>query len=115
MIPCGGVLQNIAGKRAILVGDAAGMVSPVTAGGIHTALRHGGQIGQQVAQFLQNHSSNAIDPAELIARSYPNFTIKRMLRWGYDHFQRDWLFNQLLGSRVLKRMAEQIYFHQRGA
>ncbi len=115
MIPCGGVLKNIACERAILVGDAAGMVSPVTAGGIHTALRHGGQIGKQVAQFLQNHSNKAVDPAELVARSYPNFTVKRMLRWGYDHFQRDWLFNQLLGSRALKRMAEQIYFHQRGA
>ncbi|MEP7101869.1 MAG: NAD(P)/FAD-dependent oxidoreductase [Burkholderiales bacterium] len=33
MIPCGGVLPIVARERALLVGDAAGMVSPVTAGG----------------------------------------------------------------------------------
>ncbi len=41
MIPCGGVVRPVATQRALLVGDAAGMVSPLTAGGIHTALKHG--------------------------------------------------------------------------
>src|SRR5262249_4310037 len=31
MIPCGGVVRPVATHRALLVGDAAGMVSPLTA------------------------------------------------------------------------------------
>ena len=114
-IPCGGVLRNVATSRAILVGDAAGMVSPVTAGGIHTALKHGYDVGQGIAHFLNAKSAPADDPAELLVRTYPTFALKRALRLGYDCFQRDWLFNQLLGNRWFKRFAEQIYFHKRGA
>lgn len=114
MIPCGGVLPRISTSRAILVGDAAGMVSPVTAGGIHTALQHGEAVGLKVAEFLNHRSTHAIDPANELIANYPNYRIKRFLRWGYDHFQRDWMFDLMLHSKTLKRFAEQIYFHKRG-
>lgn len=39
LIPVGGILRNIANKRGLLVGDAAGAVSPLTAGGLDGALR----------------------------------------------------------------------------
>ncbi|MGH7470069.1 MAG: NAD(P)/FAD-dependent oxidoreductase [Longimicrobiales bacterium] len=52
MIPCGGVVAPVAARRVMLVGDAAGMVSPVTAGGIHTALKHGLAAGHAIADFL---------------------------------------------------------------
>ncbi|MGH7843626.1 MAG: hypothetical protein ACREQW_00430 [Candidatus Binatia bacterium] len=52
MIPCGGVVRPVAGRRVLLVGDAAGMVSPVTAGGIHTALKHGLAAGHAIADYL---------------------------------------------------------------
>jgi digeranylgeranylglycerophospholipid reductase len=39
VIPCGGVVQPVTTERALLVGDAAGMVSPVTAGGIQARYR----------------------------------------------------------------------------
>ena len=38
-IPVGGVLRRIACRRGLLVGDAAGAVSPLTAGGLDGALR----------------------------------------------------------------------------
>ena len=38
-IPVGGVLPRIAGHRGLLVGDAAGAVSPLTAGGLDGSLR----------------------------------------------------------------------------
>jgi len=38
-IPVGGVLKNIACERGLLVGDAAGAVSPLTAGGLDPCLR----------------------------------------------------------------------------
>jgi len=112
MIPCGGLLQRVAMPGAMLVGDAAGMVSPVTAGGIHTALRHGAQVGEGVAAFV---AGKAEDPAQwLVRRHYPQFRAKRVLRWLFDHGQSDWLFNRLLGTRALRRAAELIYFHRKG-
>ena len=38
-IPIGGILTEIANERGILIGDAAGAVSPLTAGGLDPALR----------------------------------------------------------------------------
>lgn len=38
-IPVGGVLKNIANERGLLIGDAAGAVSPLTAGGLDPCLR----------------------------------------------------------------------------
>jgi flavin-dependent dehydrogenase len=95
----------------LLVGDAAGMVSPVTAGGIHTALRHGEQVGQAVATFLAGASA---DPGGWLVASYPRFRSKRVLRWCFDHFQADWLFNLLLATRPMRRAAELVYFHRKG-
>jgi flavin-dependent dehydrogenase len=39
LIPVGGMLRRLACERALLVGDAAGAVSPLTAGGLDPALR----------------------------------------------------------------------------
>lgn len=38
-IPVGGVLNNIASERGLLIGDAAGAVSPLTAGGLDPCMR----------------------------------------------------------------------------
>jgi digeranylgeranylglycerophospholipid reductase len=111
MIPCGGLLPRVACERAMLVGDAAGMVSPVTAGGIHTALLHGLQVGAGVAAYVRGHGQ---DPAAWLVRQYPQFKVKRVLRWMFDHAQSDWMFNQLLGTRALRRAAELIYFQRKG-
>lgn len=111
MIPCGGVLPRVSRERALLVGDAAGMVSPVTAGGIHTALLHGQRAGEAVARFVRREVG---DPATWFVRSYPGFRLKRTLRWAFDHFQSDWMFNHLLGTPQMRRMAELVYFHRKG-
>lgn len=111
MIPCGGLLPRVAMPGALLVGDAAGMVSPVTAGGIHTALRHGAQAGEAVAAYV---AGRARDPAEWLVGQYPQFRAKRALRWLFDHFQTDWMFNHLLATPPMRRAAEMIYFHRKG-
>jgi len=111
LIPCGGVVQPVAASRVLLVGDAAGMVSPVTAGGIHTALKHGLAAGNAVADFLRG---KAEDPAGQFVRSYPSFRLKRLLRWGFDRFQTDFAFNWLLATRPMRAAAGIIYFHHKG-
>jgi flavin-dependent dehydrogenase len=112
MIPCGGIVDPVATRRAMLVGDAAGMVSPVTAGGIHTALKHGLAAGHAIADFLNGKSG---DPSEAFVRSYPRFRAKRLLRFLFDHFQSDLAFNLLLGTRPMRAAASIVYFHRKGA
>jgi flavin-dependent dehydrogenase len=110
-IPCGGVVRPVATERSLLVGDAAGMVSPVTAGGIHTALKHGLAAGHAVAEFLEGKCE---DPQLWFAATYPKFRTKRLLRWLFDRFQTDWFFNAMLATRPLRMAASQVYFHRRG-
>lgn len=112
LIPCGGTLKRVAIPGVLLVGDAAGLVSPVTAGGIHTAVRHGEAAGTAIAEFLLGHGE---EPARWFPQTYPRFRLKRLLRWGYDRFQADWVFNLLLSSWPMRRAAEIIYFHRRRA
>lgn len=111
LIPCGGRVTPLACERAMLLGDAAGMVSPVTAGGIHLALRHGHAAGAAIADFLEGKCAR---PEELVTRQMPDLRLKRLLRWCYDHGQQDWLFNLLLDTAPMRRAAELIYFHRKG-
>ncbi len=112
LIPCGGLVHPLAMPRALLVGDAAGLVSPVTAGGIHTALVHGFAAGHAVAEFLGGRSA---DPQRSFVRRYPRFRLKRLLRFAFDHLQRDWLFNLALASAAMRWAAGRIYFHKRAS
>jgi len=111
MIPCGGVVHPVAAKRLLLVGDAAGLVSPVTAGGIHTALKHGLAAGYAIADYLAGKRD---DPSGWFVQSYPRFRAKRALRFMFDHFQSDFVFNLLLGTRPMRLAAGMIYFHHKG-
>ena len=111
MIPCGGIVHPVAARRVMLVGDAAGMVSPVTAGGIHTALKHGLTAGHAIADFLNGKCG---DPSEGFVTSYPRFRTKRLLRFLFDHFQSDLAFNLLLGTRLMRAAASVVYFHRKG-
>jgi flavin-dependent dehydrogenase len=110
LIPCGGTLSRVAVPGVLLVGDAAGLVSPVTAGGIHTAVRHGDAAGTAIADYLRGRGE---EPAQWFPATYPRFRVKRFLRWGYDRFQADWIFNMMLTSWPMRRAAETIYFHRR--
>jgi geranylgeranyl reductase family protein len=109
-IPCGGLVNPTATSRALLVGDAAGMVSPLTAGGIHTALKHGSAAGHAIGEFLSGKSA---DPCGTFCTTYPRFLGKRVLRWLFDTLQNDWSVNLLLQSSLVRHLASQIFFHQR--
>jgi flavin-dependent dehydrogenase len=111
MIPCGGLVRPVAARRALLVGDAAGMVSPLTAGGIHTALKHGLAAGHAVADFLAGRRD---DPSGWFVASYPRFRAKRLIRFAFDHFHSDLLFNLLLKSQPMRWAAGIVYFNHKG-
>jgi digeranylgeranylglycerophospholipid reductase len=111
MIPCGGVVSPFAARRVLLTGDAAGMVSPVTAGGIHNALKNGVAAGYAISDYL---SGKREDPSTWFVRSYPRFRMKRALRLLFDTFQSDTLFNLCLRTRAVRAAASGVYFHHKG-
>lgn len=116
LIPCGGPLTRFAGDRVMLVGDAAGWVSPATAGGIRTAFQFGRAAALAVADHLQRAGPR---PDLVMARQVPQFRAKSALRLVLDSLPAGPMlnpaFNIILGSSLFRRFAEQIYFHRRGA
>src|SRR5687767_7057782 len=87
------------------------MVSPVTAGGIHTALKHGLAAGHAIADYLTGKRE---DPSRWFVQSYPKFRVKRLLRFAFDRFQSDTLFNLALRTKLLRTAAGIVYFHHKG-
>jgi flavin-dependent dehydrogenase len=111
MIPCGGVVSPVAAPRVLLTGDAAGMVSPVTAGGIHNALKHGLASGHAIADYLNGRCD---DPSGWFVSSYPRFRVKRLLRFLFDRLQSDAMFDLLLQTKLIRTTASIVYFHHKG-
>jgi flavin-dependent dehydrogenase len=107
LIPCGGPLSSLGRPGVVLTGDAAGIVSPVTAGGIHSAWRHGWGVGQAIARHLQ---ASGPAPERKALRIAPRYRLKRALRWAFDHAQQDWPVDLLLGSAPLRWAARRVYF-----
>ena len=52
LIPVGGVLRNIANAHGLLIGDAAGAVSPLTAGGLDPCMRLSAFAAKVVTEYL---------------------------------------------------------------
>jgi len=111
LIPVGGRVSPFGADRVLLVGDAAGIVSPLTAGGIHTALDSGWRAAHAVADHLLD---GAAPPHRAAADAYPRFFWKRGLRRVFDAGPPNWLIDAALGTPPLRALAQAIYFHHRG-
>jgi len=61
-IPVGGVLPRIACARGLLVGDAAGAVSPLTAGGLDPCIRLSALAARVTADYLATGDEAALAP-----------------------------------------------------
>jgi len=107
----GGPVSPMAAGNAILIGDAAGLVSPLSAGGIHCAL----ESGWIAAHAIADHDLvGAPHPAGVIARRNPRFACKRALRTLYDVGIPERAFDAVLSTRAFAALARSIYFHHRG-
>lgn len=60
-IPVGGVLPRIVGRRGLLVGDASGAVSPLTAGGLDPCIRLSALAARVTAEYLESSDPAALD------------------------------------------------------
>jgi digeranylgeranylglycerophospholipid reductase len=111
LIPVGGRVAPFTAGPVLLVGDAAGIVSPLTAGGIHTALDSGWRAAHAIADYLLDGGAH---PGAALDRHYPRFHMKRILRRVLEVNPPNSLYNFLLSSAPFSAAARMIYFHKRG-
>ena len=110
LIPCGGPVTPFAGPNVLLIGDAAGHVSPLTGGGIRLAFRYGRRAGQLIADHL---TRNGPPPELALARALPSFARKLALRAVMDLGPPNWLYNLIIGTPPMRWFANTVYFHRR--
>lgn len=109
LIPVGGVVDPIAAGNVILVGDAAGTVSPLSAGGIHTADHY----GRNLADAIIAHLDGGPHPAAVIVAQYPRFRAKHLQRFVFERFAPNWALNLLLANPVFKLLARVVFFRKK--
>jgi flavin-dependent dehydrogenase len=110
LIPVGGLVRPFATHGVLLVGDAAGLVSPLTAGGIHNAFHFGRRAAQVVSDHLFDRGP---EPSRVLATEYPKYRVKSALRRLMNLGPPDWAFDLALETRPMAAIARQIYFHRR--
>ncbi|WP_421725418.1 NAD(P)/FAD-dependent oxidoreductase [Bauldia sp.] len=112
LIPCGGPLRRTSAPGVLLIGDAAGWVSPLTGGGIRFAFR----LGRKAAAYIADHLLNAGPaPETLLAREVPALSWKRAARRAFDLVPPDPFVNLALSTAMVRKAAERVYFHRRSA
>lgn len=111
LIPCGGLVHPWARGRVILLGDAAGMVSPLTAGGIRTALDFGRAAGEALVAHLRH---NGPVPAAALRKAVPHFgALRHGLRWLADRPPPNWLLQMAVRSAPAAAASRRIFFSRR--
>lgn len=111
-IPVGGVLRRIAGENGLLVGDAAGAVSPLTAGGLDPCLRLSAMAANVILERLQTDNpavllnySGACFRARFVSRLWMRRVIatvsnQKLLELGFA----------FLRGRIGRRFAKHVFF-----
>lgn len=111
-IPCGGPVNPIARDNICLLGDAAGFVSPMTAGGIHPAIEIGRLLGISISDYLQD---GGYPPEQVIRKHIPSYRYKKLIRKFSDIYTPpNYLFNFLLNNYLFRKASQLIFFHHRG-
>jgi flavin-dependent dehydrogenase len=111
-IPCGGLVRPWAAPGVMLIGDAAGQVSPATGGGIRLAFHYGRRAGQVIADHLLDLGP---PPEAALAGEMPRFATKRAMRALLDLAPPEWLVDAVIATRPMRWLAQHVYFHRRGA
>jgi flavin-dependent dehydrogenase len=110
-IPVGGPVRPMAHDRVMLIGDAAGQVSPLTAGGIHSALELGRLAGRAVAAHLLDDGPH---PATVLACHPTAGPVKKALRRALNLAPPNRLIDTVLFARPALAFARLVFFHHRG-
>ncbi|HWM86109.1 MAG TPA: FAD-dependent monooxygenase, partial [Kofleriaceae bacterium] len=111
-IPVGGLLGRIADPHALLVGDASGAVSPLTAGGLDPCLRQSRLAVQVIRAWLGSGQRDAIEAYQAPALRR-RFRGRMLLRMGYSRLNARTgveLAFAALRAPVLSPLAARVFF-----
>lgn len=112
IIPVNGILHRIACPRGLLVGDAAGAVSPLTAGGLDPAIRLSTLAARVTRQFLESSSEDALAMYDG-SRFRPRFASRLLMRNALSAISHRWVIDAgfLAMSRwPLRSLAWHVFF-----
>jgi flavin-dependent dehydrogenase len=115
MIPVGGMLRHIANQRGLVVGDAAGAVSPLTAGGLDGAIRLSSFAADVITESLVNGNASAIS-AYSGDRFRARFLTRRWMRAAIRLMSQPPLMEAacaMLRTPPLRALAAHIFFARR--
>lgn len=111
-IPVGGVLRNIANTNGLLIGDAAGAVSPLTAGGLDPCMRLSAFAAHVVSEYLSSGNPQALSmySGELFRARFASRLWARRVASILDQRQLVELGCAVLRLPVLNRIARHVFF-----
>lgn len=109
LIPVGGMVSPFYSKRVLLIGDASGVVSPLTAGGIHPAVRYGRISGELIAAHLRGSEH----PGPALRRVLPQFRVKHLLKQCFHSLTPNFLLDGVLKTSLFRRAASHIFFNEK--
>jgi flavin-dependent dehydrogenase len=110
-IPVGGIGERLASRRGLLVGDAAGAVSPLTAGGLDGALRLSAFAADVLVRFLEGDARAIRDYAG--RRFATRFISRRWMRKAFRVFQSNLLAEAgtaLLSTPAFAPLGRHVFF-----
>ena len=113
-IPVGGVLPRIANENGLLIGDAAGAVSPLTAGGLDPCLRLSAMAANVIWERLQSGDARALNnfSGELFrARFVSRLWMRRIISVFNNQIFLELGFAFLRG-RIGRKLAKHIFFRR---
>lgn len=112
LIPVGGMLRRIASPRGLLIGDAAGAVSPLTAGGLDGALRLSTFAADVALAYLETGDATVLRQYSG-DRFRARFLTRRWMRHAMNAMATPAITEvafTLLRMPVLRSVAEHIFF-----
>ena len=112
LIPVGGVLKNIANSTGMLIGDAAGAVSPLTAGGLDPCMRLSAFAARVVTEYLSTGDPQVLQAysGELFRSRFASRLWARRIASAVRQPQLLELGCALLRLPLLDRLADHVFF-----
>jgi flavin-dependent dehydrogenase len=111
-IPIGGVLRRIVNDQGLSIGDAAGAVSPLTAGGLDPCMRLSSLAADVIAEYLRTNDArvlNAYCGRKFRARFTSRLWARRVASSLLNPTLLDLAFGTLVNP-ILKPIARQVFF-----
>ncbi len=112
LIPVGGVLRNIANSMGLLIGDAAGAVSPLTAGGLDPCMRLSVFAASVVTEYLSTGKTEVLQEysGELFRSRFASRLWARRMAASLRQHQLLEVGCAVLRVPVFSRLAHHVFF-----